>query len=305
MNISIIGGTGFVGQAVVERLLADGHQLRLLARPGSGGKAPTHPQCTLIEGRLEDSESLRNCITGSDAVIYLVGLLRENAAAGITFEQLQFRGVEASIAAAKEAGVARFLLMSANGIDAGATPYQRTKLRAEAALKRSGLEWSIFRPSVIFGDPRGRMEFCTQLKAELIDSPVPAPLFYEGLLPRKAGQFRLGPVWVGDVAAAFAAALTQPDTSGQTYPLCGPDAVSWKEILATIAAASGKKKTMLPAPVMLIAPVAAVMERFQWFPVTRDQLRMLVAGNCCAEDGFARLGLNPAPFNTAALDYLA
>ncbi|MBK5969899.1 MULTISPECIES: complex I NDUFA9 subunit family protein [Thiorhodovibrio] len=304
MNIAIIGGTGFVGQALVERLLTEGHQLRLLVRPGSSGKAPPHPQCTPIEGRLEDPESLNACIAGSDAVIYLVGLLRENPAAGITFELLQFQGVERSIAAAKASGVQRFLLMSANGIDAGETAYQRTKLQAEAALKASGLEWSIFRPSVIFGNPHGRMEFCSQLKAELIDSPVPAPLFYDGLLPLKAGQFQLGPVWVGDVAAAFATALTRPETIGQSYALCGPNAVSWKEILTTIAAASGKKKTMLPAPVMLIAPVAAMLERFQWFPVTRDQLRMLVAGNCCAEDGFARLGLTPAPFNAAALDYL-
>ncbi|WPL18542.1 Cholesterol dehydrogenase [Thiorhodovibrio winogradskyi] len=304
MKISLIGGTGFVGQAIVDRLLADGHELRLLVRPGSAAKAVEHPHCTQVEGRLEDPDSLRVCIAGSDAVIYLVGLLRENAAAGITFELLQFLGVERSIAAAKEAGVTRFLLMSANGIDAGETPYQRTKLQAEAALKASGLEWSIFRPSVIFGDPKGRMEFCSQLKAELIDSPVPAPLFYQGLLPLKAGQFKLGPVWVGDVAAAFATALARADTIGQTYALCGPKEVSWKEILTTIATASGKKKTMLPAPVMLIAPVAAVMERFAWFPVTRDQLKMLVAGNCCAEDGFSRLGLTPRPFTTAAIGYL-
>ncbi len=304
MNISIIGGTGFVGQAVVERLLADGHQLRLLVRPGSLAKAPEHPHCTRVEGRLEDPDSLRDCITGTDAIIYLVGLLRENRAAGITFELLQFQGVERSIAAAKTCGVERFLLMSANGIDAGETPYQQTKLQAEAALKTSGLAWSIFRPSVIFGDPRGRMEFCTQLKAELIDSPLPAPLFYSGLLPLNAGLFKLGPVWVEDVAAAFVTALTRADSHQQTYALCGPDAVSWKEILTTIAAASGKKKIMLPAPVMLIAPIAALMERFSWFPVTRDQLRMLLAGNCCTEDGFARLGLMPTPFNTAALGYL-
>lgn len=304
MKISIIGGTGFVGQAVVDRLLTDGHHIQLLVRPGSQTKAPDHPQCTRVEGRLEDPDSLRACIAGADAVIYLVGLLRENAAAGITFDLLQRQGVEHSIAAAKETGVTRFLLMSANGIDAAQTPYQRTKLQAEQALKDSGLEWSIFRPSVIFGDPKGRMEFCSQLKAELIDSPVPAPLFYQGLLPLKAGQFQLGPVWVGDVAAAFATALTRSDSIGQTYALCGPDAVSWKEILNTIATASGKKKRMLPAPVTLIAPIAALMERFQWFPVTRDQLKMLVAGNCCTEDGFARLGLTPAPFNQAALAYL-
>jgi NADH dehydrogenase len=307
MIISLIGGTGFVGQAVVERLLAEGHQLRLLVRPGSAAKAPTTEdatRCQRIEGHLDDPDSLSRCIAGSDAVIYLVGLLRENRAAGITFDLLQFQGVERCIAAAKAQGVNRFVLMSANGIDAGETPYQRTKLQAEAALKASALDWTIFRPSVIFGDPHGRMEFCTQLKAELIDSPIPAPLFYNGLLPLKAGQFQLGPVWVEDVAAAFATALNRADSIGQTYALCGPEAVTWKEILTTIATASGKKKAMLPAPAMLIGPVAGLLDRFAWFPVTRDQLRMLLAGNCCAEDGFARLGLKPRAFNAEALGYL-
>lgn len=305
MNISLIGGTGFVGQAVVERLLADGHDLRLLTRPESTAKAQMRPRLTLVPGQLEDADSLRACIAGTEAVIYLVGLLRENRAAGITFELLQFQGVERCIAAAKTEGVQRFLLMSANGIDSGETPYQQTKLQAEAALKASGLDATIFRPSVIFGDPQGRMEFCSQLKAELIDSPLPVPLFYPGLLPLQAGQFQLGPVRVEDVAAAFATALTRADSIGQTYALCGPEAISWKDILSTIATAVGKKKLMLPAPAMLIAPVAALLERFAWFPVTRDQLRMLLAGNCCAEDGFARLGLSPAPFNAAALSYLA
>lgn len=305
MKISIIGGTGFVGQALSARLLAEGHHLRMLVRPGSANKAPEHPQCVTVEGELEQPDRVRECIAGTDATIYLVGLLRENRAAGITFDLLQFRGVERCLSAAQDGGVKRFLLMSANGIDAAATPYQRTKLQAERLLKESGLEWTIFRPSVIFGDPKGRMEFCSQLQAELIDSPLPAPLFYTGLLPVNAGDFRLGPVWVEDVAAAFATALVKPESVGQTYELCGPDQVTWKKILQTIAQAVGKKKLMLPAPVMLIAPVASVMERFQWFPVTRDQLRMLVAGNCCTEDGFARLGLEPAHFNRAALSYLS
>lgn len=304
MNISVIGGTGFVGQALVERLLAQGHRVHLLVRPGSRDKAPKHPDCIHFEGRLEEPGSLKACIASTDAVIYLVGLLRENPAAGITFELLQLQGVEHSIAAARDSGVKRFLLMSANGIEAGDTAYQRTKRQAEQALKNSELDWTIFRPSVIFGDPKGRMEFCSQLKAELIDSPVPAPLFYEGLLPLKAGEFQMGPVWVGDVASAFVTALERTECIGQTYALCGPDRVSWKDILTTIAAASGRKKLMLPAPVMLLRPIAGVMERFQWFPVTRDQLSMLVAGNCCAEDGFARLGLKPAPFTVASLSYL-
>jgi NADH dehydrogenase len=148
------------------------------------------------------------------------------------------------------------------------------------------------------------MEFCTQLKQELIDSPMPAPLFYEGLLPADAGAFELGPVHVEDVAAAFAKSLAAPETIGKTLALCGPDAWSWKQILSGIAAASGKKKLMLPAPVMFIGPVASALGRFDWFPVTRDQLTMLLAGNTCIEDGFATLGMAPRPFDPDSLAYL-
>lgn len=305
MKIGIIGGTGFVGAYLTDRLRANGHQVRLLVRPGSEHKTPTGDAVEVVSGVVADDVSVRDCLSGCDAAIYLIGILREDPGAGITFDALQRRGAERAIAVAAELGIGRFLLMSANGIDAAATPYQTSKLQAEEALKASGLEWTIFRPSVIFGDPHGRMEFCSQLKAELIDSPVPAPLFYKGLLPANAGGFKLGPVHVEDVADAFAKALEQADSIGQTYALCGPQACSWKEILTTIAAAVGKRKLMLPAPVMMIAPVAAWMGRFSWFPITKDQLVMLLAGNTCADDGFGRLGLTPRAFDQAALTYLA
>jgi len=133
---------------------------------------------------------------------------------------------------------------------------------------------------------------------------LPAPLFYRGLWPWDAGRFQLAPVWIGDVAAAFARAMTDPETIGQTYELCGPCPVTWQEILATIAAAVGKNKPMLPAPLLFLKPIAAVFERFAWFPITRDQLDMLLDGNVCAEDGFARLGIVPRRFDREALAYL-
>lgn len=305
MKIGIIGGTGFVGSYVLDALAAGGHSLRVLMRPGSEHKLPELPAVEAVTGDVGDEAAVRACFEGCDAAVYLIGILREQPSQGITFDALQRRGAERAIAMAEAAGAKRFLLMSANGIDAAATPYQTTKLAAEEALKASPLDWTIFRPSVIFGPPRGRMEFCTQLKQELIDSPMPAPLFYEGLLPTDAGAFELGPVHVEDVAAAFAKALETPKTIGQTLDLCGPDAWSWKQILSGIAAATGKKKLMLPAPVMFIGPVASVMGRFDWFPVTRDQLTMLLGGNTCVEDGFAPLGIAPKPFDPETLAYLA
>lgn len=302
MKVSVIGGTGFVGTYVVDKLCSDGHEVRLLTRPGSGHKAD--PRCEQVQGDVGDEAAVRALLDGADAAVYLIGILREDPAAGITFDAMQRRGAERAIGIAEELGVRRFLLMSANGIDAAATPYQTTKLAAEERLKASGLDWTIFRPSVIFGDPRGRMEFCSQLRRELIDSPIPAPLFYSGLLPLNAGGFELAPVHIEDVADAFAVALTRADSIGQTYALCGPEPHTWKAILQTIAAAVGKRKLMLPAPAMVIAPVAGALDRFKWFPISRDQLTMLLAGNTCAEDGFARLDIVPRRFDAAALGYL-
>jgi NADH dehydrogenase len=305
MKIAIIGGTGFVGSAICRHLIDAGHRPRLLVQPGSEHKVVRPDQCDIVLGDVADSGALDRCLGGSDAVLYLIGILREFPSRGITFDALQRIGVEDTIAAAKRQGVDRFLLMSANGIRADGTPYQRSKYLAEMALKDSGLRWTIFRPSVIFGDPDGRMEFCSQLKKDIIDSPMPAPLFYNGLIPKNAGGFELAPVFIDDVAAAFVLALTESRTESQTYSLCGPQRLSWKAILTTIAAASGKTKLMLPAPAMAIKATAGLLDRYPWFPISRDQIQMLMEGNVCTEnDSFARLGLVPTAFGVDRLGYL-
>jgi uncharacterized protein YbjT (DUF2867 family) len=222
MKIGIIGGTGFVGNYLLDRLAADGHSMRVLTRPGSEDKLPPLVGVEAVAGDVADESALRECLSGCDAAVYLIGILREVPSRGITFDALQRRGAERTIAVAEEQGVKRFLLMSANGVDAAKTPYQTTKLAAEEALMSSGLDWTIFRPSVIFGPPQGRMEFCTQLKQELIDSPMPAPLFYAGVLPKDPGGFLLAPVHAEDVAAAFATALTSPEAVGKNLRVVRP-----------------------------------------------------------------------------------
>ncbi|MCF1184496.1 NAD(P)H-binding protein [Marichromatium gracile] len=305
MKVAIIGGTGFVGAHLIDHLLAAGHVPRLLVRPGSESKVERGVECELVPGTVAERAALDACVRGADAVIYLIGILREFPARGITFEALQHQGVVDTIAAAQAAGVGRFLLMSANGVRPDGTAYQRTKFAAEEALKSSGLAWTIFRPSVIFGDPRGRMEFCSQLNKDIIAAPIPAPLFYDGLLPQQAGAFELAPVHIDDVARAFTLALGEPRTESQTYSLCGPQRLSWKAILGTIAAAVGKQKAMVPAPVFAVRAMAGLFDRYPWFPISRDQIQMLLESNVCSEnDSFARLGLTPTPFNVDQLGYL-
>jgi uncharacterized protein YbjT (DUF2867 family) len=112
-------------------------------------------------------------------------------------------------------------------------------------------------------------------------------------------------VAVGDVANAFTQALSRDETIGQCYDLCGPEALSWKQILTTIASACGKTKLMLPAPALAVKATAAIFDRYPWFPITRDQITMLLEGNCCdTGNGLARLGIDPAPFDAQALAYL-
>ncbi|NJN48205.1 MAG: NAD(P)H-binding protein, partial [Candidatus Competibacteraceae bacterium] len=128
-------------------------------------------------------DAIRQTLTGCDAAIYSIGILREFKNRGITFDELQYQGAVRAIDAAVDLGVKRFILMSANGVKAEGTPYQISKYRAEQHLQNTDLDWTIFRPSVIFGDPRGKMEFCTQLQAQLINPPIPAPCSMPGYYP--------------------------------------------------------------------------------------------------------------------------
>jgi uncharacterized protein YbjT (DUF2867 family) len=306
MKVAIFGGTGFVGGYIIDELVAQGHQPRVLVRGGSEHKLRQAEACVPVSGDIGDEDALRETLSGVETAIYLIGILRERPDLGVTFEALQYEGARRVIDLAQELGVGRVLLMSANGVKPDGTAYQRTKFRAEDYLRDSRLEWTIFRPSVVFGDPRGRMEFATQLYRDVIRSPLPAPLFHEGLLPFGAGSFRLSPVHASDVAAAFVRSLELPAAAGQVYRLCGPDALEWRTILEIIAAAGGRRKLYLPAPAWAVNTVAGMLERFAFFPVTRDQISMLLEGNACAPADLREgLGIEPTPFNQETLRYLA
>ena len=304
MKVAIIGGTGFVGGYLVDALLDAGHEPHVLVRPGSESKLHRAGECRITKGDLGSADAIDSVVTGCDAIIYNVGILREFPREGITFEALQYRGAESVAEAAKRAGVRRFLLMSANGIDSAETPYQTTKLRAEAMIRESGLDYTIFRPSVIFGDPRGTMEFATQLYRDMVRMPLPAVGFHTGLSPAN-GEVLMSPVHVRDVADAFVNALTDDSTKGKCFALGGPEVVSWPQMLQRIAAAVGKKKLILPMPIGFMKLGATLLDWLPFFPVTRDQLTMLADGNTAEPDELAELiGRKPAEFSPGNLAYL-
>lgn len=307
MKVSVIGGTGFIGGYLVDHLLRRGHTPRLLVRSGSEDKLRNPEACEIVSGDIFDRDAIVECITGADAMIYLIGILREFPRRGVTFERLQYQGFADSFDAARNAGIARVVLMSANGVEHAAVPYQRTKLKAERLLESNECDWTVFRPSVVFGDPRGCMEFCTQLKHQLIDPPLPASVFFPGLKLTAAGRQQMSPVHVDNVAEAFAACLDHPDTFGRTFPLGGPRTLSWREIIETIARAAGRRgKLTAPAPAWGVKAVARLMERFEWFPLTADQVTMLMQGNAVGDhEAFELLGIEPIAFDEKQLAYLS
>ena len=186
------------------------------------------------------------------------------------------------------------------------TAYQTTKWQADEALTESGLNWTIFRPSLIFGDPcgEGRPEFCTQVRDDMLSMPFPAPLFYNGLLPFNSGLFSMSPIHVKNVAEFFVKSINSKICEKNIFDLGGPEVLTWKEIIHKIALASGKRTWKIPAPVVVIKIAASILDRFKWFPVTRDQLTMLMESNTVSANYFDDFSINPKNFNLENLEYL-
>ena len=297
MRVAIVGGTGFVGSYLVDALLEQGHEVSVLVRPGSEDKVRGGEGVRRVTGDLDSAAALSELLEGQGAVIYNVGLLREFPRKGITFEAAQYQGVVDTVAAAQAQKVPRLLLMSAIGVKEGGTKYQSTKRRAERHALESGLDVTVLRPSVIFGDPRGTMEFATQLYRDMIRPPAPAVAF---------PGVRMSPVAIRDVADAFVAALGDPATIGQTIELAGPEVLEWEEMVRRIAAAVGRKKIVLPMPLGLMRFGATLLDWLPFYPVTRDQLTMLEEGNTGTPDALQGLIGRPATAFTAdSLRYLS
>jgi len=304
MKIALFGGTGFVGSYVVDALVAAQHEVSLLVRPGSEHKIRNKTAWRITPGDLNNDAALDETVLGCDAVIYSIGLLREFPKRQITFENTQYEGVVRAAAAAKRANVQRFILVSANGIKMPGTPYQETKLRAEEHISASGLDTTIFRPSVIFGDPKGTMEFATQLFRDMVASPLPALGFFSGLSPN-SGQILMSPAYVGDVAAAICNSLEQESTIGKTLALGGPDTLSWPEMIRRIAAAANRRKWILPMPIGPMKLAASLFDWIPFFPVTRDQLIMLAENNVAESATLEKLASRPLKtFDATSLSYL-
>ena len=305
MKVALFGGTGFVGTYITEELLKNNHNPHLLVRPGSEYKVFQPDKCKINIGDIRDLKTIEITLKDTDAVIYNIGIIRQFPKKGITFEAIHFEGAKHCIDVANHLGIKRFILMSANGVKFDGTIYQSTKFLADQYVKNTELEWTIFRPSLIFGDPKGKQEFCSQLRDDMLSLPLPAPLFFEGLIPWAAGQFEMSPIHIKDVASIFVKALDMEKTIGKIYELGGSESYNWIELIDIISESSRKKKWKIPAPVIPIKIAASIFERFPFFPITKDQLTMLLEGNTCDSTiAFKDFEVDPISFSIENLEYL-
>ena len=247
--ILVTGGTGFVGREVVGELLALGYPVRLLVRhPERGNPFAHHARVECIQGDALRPGTLPAAMAGVQAVIHLIGIIAETSR--MTFEQAHTEATRNVLAAAKQAGVTRWVQMSALGTrPAARSRYHLTKWEAEELVRQSGLDWTIFRPSLIYGhDEHDRL-------LNLLRRALSWPLDFIGLYSfplLDGGEPLIQPVSVREVARCFALAPAKQASIGRTYDLAGPAAFSWRAMVFKIMAALGKKGLYEEIPLLLL-----------------------------------------------------
>ena len=298
MKIFIAGGTGFVGSYLVSELLSRGHEIRLLVRNKNSFSGTVNVET--VGGDLMKRDSIAGVCAGCDAIINLVGIIREFPGRGITYDRFHYEAVQNLIEEANRSGVKKWIQMSANGARKnGVSRYQSSKAGAEELLTSANFNLTIFRPSLIFGrPPADSIEFCTQMLGVLKSSPV-AVLFGDG-------EYEMQPLHVTDVARAFSSAVENETNRQIVFHLGGRDRFRYREILDMICeGAEIGKRIKLPIPYKIIRPVISILGRFTFFPATVDQTDMLVEGNVVPETDYINtFGIEPIRFSKENLAYL-
>ncbi|HEY7730707.1 MAG TPA: NAD-dependent epimerase/dehydratase family protein [Gaiellaceae bacterium] len=281
MTVLVTGAAGFVGRHAVRALAERELRVRALVRDVGGAGALDGVDCELVRGDMTDSESLRAAVAGCETVVHLAAILTGSAR---DFERVMTQGTRDLLDAARAAGVSRFVHMSALGTTretSGLVPYYGAKWAMEESVRACGIPSAILRPSFVFGPDGGALPRFARIARLAPVTPIVGP-----------GTQRLQPIWVDDVAAYLAAAVLDASRAG-LVELGGPDVVTWNELWARLKGALGVSRPALHVPFWLMRPAAALVERFPGAPVTRDQLKMLAAGDNVVSD--------PAPMESFGL----
>ncbi|MFB1487286.1 MULTISPECIES: complex I NDUFA9 subunit family protein [unclassified Thiocapsa] len=295
-RICVIGGTGFVGRHLLNRLSGAGYQTRVPTRhPHRHRHLRLVPGCELVQLERWDESGLRDLMAGCHGVVNLVGILNE--AGGRTFEQTHVGMVESTTRAALAAGVGAYLHMSALNADpAGPSAYLRSKGKGEAAAlaaAEQGLAVTVFRPSVIFGPGDGIFNRFASLLRLL---PGPFPL--------ACADARFAPVYVGDVATAMLRSLQDPASRGQIFELCGPRTFALRDILTYTGSRIGRKVRVIALSDRLARLQARIFEKLPGKPFSTDNYLSLQIDSLCREDGLGRLGISATDVDAVVPGYL-
>ncbi len=298
MRVLLTGGTGFVGKSILDELIRQGHAVRLLVRhPDAVQRNVAGVEAVL--GDILAPNSLPEAANGVDAVIHLVGIISECGRS--TFQQVHVEGTRNVVKAARTAGVHRFVQMSALGTRPQAVSrYHKSKFAAEELVRNSGLDYTIFRPSLIYGPEDHFVNLFAKISGWSPFLPVMG-----------TGTSRMAPVAVESVAKAFVGALSEPRSVGKAYDLCASEILTFEDILRTILAVLGRSRLLLHIPL----PVARAQAGFLEFlygrllkvppPLNRDQLIMLQEDNVGnAAPAKALFNLPEEPFADGIRRYL-
>jgi NADH dehydrogenase len=282
-RVCVVGGSGFVGSELVPRLVAAGHHVRIPTRnPDRGSHLTTLPNVELVRADVCGSGGLPAVLEGMDAIINLIGI--RNEAAGATFKKIHIDLTAKLLACACAAGVRRLLHMSALGADAvrGASKYMRSKGAAEELVRAASVDFTIFRPSMMFG-ARDRLtnRFARWLRLS------------RGIFPLVRPEARLMPIFAGDVATAFVKALSNPATIRATYELCGPEVLTLRQIVRITAESAHLPCFILPLPDPVARLEGFVLGLLPGKPFSLDNFRSLSRDSVSATNDCAVFGIEP------------
>ena len=296
-RIFVTGASGFIGREICAKLLDVGYYLTVLRRKGSHLPYPLNSddRVQIQSGDVMKPSTYASAMENHHAVIHLVGIIRQFPEKNITFEKLHTEATGNVLSAAIRAGVNRFLHMSALGTGRTAiNPYHSTKWEAEEIVRQSKIEFTIFRPSIVYG----KHDSFTNMIADMIRKYHMFPLI-------GGGKSKLQPIAVEDVAKGFIRALNEIHSIGRTYDIGGPEKFKFAEMVKLIAKAC-KTWVLTPyAPVSNMKFMAKAFGGKSWFPLTPTQLEMLMEDNVTNDKMyFTDFQIAPTPFAEGIAKYL-
>jgi NADH dehydrogenase len=280
VKILVTGGTGFIGRALVPKLVESGNQVRLLIRPAK--RTPKVPKGVAVEiavSSVTDGRGLRSAMNGMDVVIHLASVERQGAYADLM--RIDIEGTRLVSRIAKESGVERLVYVSHLGADRfSAFPVSKAKGLAEEAIRTAGVDFTIFRSAIAFGEG----DTLTSGIAQLL---VAIPFFF--IVPGD-GKTMLQPIWVEDLATIITWAIEDTQTANQIYDVGGPEMLSFREIVETVMAVMGKRKRFFYLPPPLLRGLTVFLETsLSHPPISVFWLDYLAVNHTCALDTLPRV----------------